>query len=108
MHASLTRREFAGAAASLTAGAYSRILGANDRLHVGVIGAGGMATAHMNALAGMKDADNVEIIAVSDVYDKRCEAAAKLTGGKPYKDYRALLDNKHIHSVTIATPDNDP
>ena len=86
MHSSLTRREFAGAAAFLTAGAYSRILGANDRLRVGVIGAGGMATAHMNALLGMKDSDNVEIIAVSDVYDKRREGAAKLTGGKPHKD----------------------
>jgi predicted dehydrogenase len=106
MHSSITRREFAGAAAFLTAGAYSRILGANDRLRVGVIGAGGMATAHMNALLGMKDSDNVEIIAVSDVYDKRREGAAKLTGGKPYKDYRSLLDNKDVDYVTIATPEH--
>ena len=106
MHSSITRREFAGAAAFLTAGAYSRILGANDRLHVGVIGAGGMATAHMNALLGMKDSDNVEIVAVSDVYDKRREGAAKLTGAKPHKDYRALLDSKDVDYVTIATPEH--
>ena len=39
MHASISRREFAGATALLTAGAYSRILGANQRLRIGVIGA---------------------------------------------------------------------
>ena len=54
----------------------------------------------------MKDSDNVEIVAVCDVYDKRREAAAKLTGGKPYKDYRALLDNKDIDYVLIATPEH--
>lgn len=106
MHSSISRRQFAGAAAFLTAGAYSRILGANERLHIGVIGAGGMATAHMKALLGMKDSDNVEIIAVCDIYDKRRDAAAKLTGGKPYKDYRALLDSKDVDYVVIAVPEH--
>ncbi len=106
MQSSISRREFVGAAALLTAGSYSRILGANERLRVGVIGAGGMATAHMNALLGMKDSDNVEIVAVSDVYDKRRDIAAKLTGGKPYKDYRALLSNKDIDYVLVATPEH--
>jgi ornithine cyclodeaminase/alanine dehydrogenase-like protein (mu-crystallin family) len=85
MHSSISRRQFAGAAAFLTAGAYSRILGANERLHIGVIGAGGMATAHMKALLEMKDSDNVEIIAVCDVYDKRRDDAAKLTSGSRTK-----------------------
>src|SRR5713226_7295814 len=106
MQSSISRREFVGAAALLRAGSYSRILGANERLRVGVIGAGGMATAHMNALLGMKDSDNVEIIAVSDVYDKRRDGAARLTGGKPYKDYRALLDNKDVDYVLVATPEH--
>src|SRR5579871_871414 len=106
MSSSISRREFTGAAALLTAGAYSRILGANDRLRIGVIGAGGMATAHMKTLVGMKDSDNVDIIAVCDVYDKRRDAAEKLTGGKPYKDYRALLDNKDVDYVTIAVPEH--
>jgi predicted dehydrogenase len=106
MHSSLTRREFAGAAAFLTAGAYSRILGANERLHIGVIGAGGMATAHMKTLVDMKDSDNVEIVAVCDIYDKRRDAAAQLTGGKPYKDYRALLDTKEIDYAVIAVPEH--
>jgi len=106
MHTSISRREFAGAAAFLTAGAYSRILGANERLRVGVIGAGGMATAHMRTLLEMKDSDNVEIVAVCDIYDKRRDAAAKLTNGKAYKDYRALLDSKDVDYVTIAVPEH--
>jgi len=106
MHSQISRRQFAQAAGLLTAGAYSRVMGANDRLHVGVIGAGGMATGHMRALNGMKDSDNVEIVAVCDIYDKRREAAAQLTGGKPHKHYRELLDNKDIDYVLIAVPEH--
>ena len=102
----ISRRQFVGAAGFVTAAAYSRILGANERMRIGVIGAGGMATGHMNALNGMKDSDNVEIIAVSDIYDKRRDEAAKLTGGKPYKQYRELLNNKDVDYVLIATPEH--
>ena len=65
-----------------------------------------MGTAHMKALATMKTTDNVEIVAVSDVYDKRRDAAAQLTGGKPYKDYRALLESKDVDYVLITTPEH--
>jgi len=102
----ISRRQFVGAAGFVTAAAYSRILGANERMRIGVIGAGGMATGHMNALNGMKDSDNVEIIAVADIYDKRRDEAAKLTGGKPYKQYRELLNNKDVDYVLIATPEH--
>ena len=106
MDSSISRRQFVGAAGFLTAAAYSRILGANERLHIGVIGAGGMATGHMQALNGMKESDNVETISVCDIYDKRRDEAAALTGGKPYKRYHELLDNKDIDYVLIATPEH--
>jgi hypothetical protein len=54
MRSTISRREFAGSAAFLAAGTYSRIIGANERLRIGVIGAGGMATAHMNALRRLR------------------------------------------------------
>ena len=41
-----------------------------------------MGTHHMNALVKMKKQDNVEIVAVSDVYANRLEKAQTLTGGK--------------------------
>lgn len=101
----LTRRDFLGASAT-TALAYSQIPGANERLRVGVIGCGGMATGHMQSLAQNKFADNVEVVAVCDAYDKRAEAAAKLTGGTIYKDYRRLLEDKNVDYVLIATPEH--
>ncbi len=105
---SYTRRSFIGAAAATlaTARSYAQVAGANERLRIGVIGCGGMATGHMNQLVRMKDSDNLEILAVSDLYDKRAQAAAKLTGGQIVKDYRRLLENKDIDYVLIATPEH--
>jgi predicted dehydrogenase len=95
-----------GAASLLTARGYAAIDGANERLRIGVIGAGGMATGHMKSLVKMRDTDNLEIVNVCDIYDKRLDAGAKLTGGKPLKDYRQLLDNKDIDYVLIAVPEH--
>ena len=83
-----------------------QVVGANDRLHVGVIGAGGNATGHMRNLLGMKEASNVEVVAVCDVYQKRLDRAAQLTGGKPYTDYRRLLEQTDIDYVTISVPEH--
>src|SRR5438874_5180344 len=86
---SFSRRQFIAASTLLTARAYADVRGANDRLRIGVIGCGGMAHGHIRGLLKMKETDNVEIIAVCDVYDKRLQDTAQLTSGKPYKDYRA-------------------
>jgi predicted dehydrogenase len=104
-----SRRTFlqtcAGAAA-WTARSYSAIPGANERLRVGVIGCGGMATSHMRALLKMKDTDNVEITAVCDVYQKRLDRAASLTGGRPFQRYPELLSARLADYVLIATPEH--
>lgn len=109
----LTRRSFVATAAAATAGvraltakSASRVIGANDRLHVGVIGAGGNANGHMRALKSLAESDNVEINAVCDLYDKRREAAAEFTGGEPYKEYRKLLENPDLDYVTISVPEH--
>ncbi|MBI3665595.1 MAG: Gfo/Idh/MocA family oxidoreductase [Acidobacteria bacterium] len=114
----MTRREFVAAstaapwgasllrAARRTAARAPKTPGANDRLRIGVIGCGGMANGHMNALLKMRESDNIEIAAVCDVYRVRLDAAAQKTGGKPYADYRALLDNQDIDYVLIATPEH--
>jgi predicted dehydrogenase len=110
----ISRRAFlaAGAASAVSTSMFGaasstpRVIGANDRLRVGVIGAGGMATAHMKALVGLREKSNLEIVAVCDLYQKRLDAAVEMTGGKPYKDYRKLLENKDLDYVTIATPEH--
>ncbi|HBY60095.1 MAG TPA: gfo/Idh/MocA family oxidoreductase [Solibacterales bacterium] len=103
-----TRRHFLAAAggAALTARAWGQVSGANERLRVGVIGCGGMAGGHMRSLVRNKERDNVEIVAVCDLYDKRAEQAAQVTGGKIVKDYRRVLEQKEIDYVLIATPEH--
>ena len=101
----ITRRTFAQGLAFAPAIASAQP--ASGKLRVGVIGCGGRGVgAHINTLLKMKEADNVDITAVCDVFDKRAQNAAKLTGGKPYQDYRELLANKDVDVVVIATPDH--
>jgi predicted dehydrogenase len=109
MSFSVSRREFVaaiGAASVLTARGYSAIVGANDRLRMAVIGAGVMATEHMESLVKAREVDNLEIVSVCDVYQKRLESAAHLTIAKPVEDYRRILDSKDIDWVLIATPEH--
>ena len=94
------------AATAWTATSNAQVKDANARLKIGVIGCGGMANGHMRSLVKTREADNIEITAVCDIYDKRVEAAAKLTGGRIVKDYRRLLDDKEIDYVLIATPEH--
>ncbi len=105
----ISRREFAGvvAASAWTARSYSQIKGANERLGIGVIGCGGMANAHMNRLLKMRQPDdNFEFVAVCDLYDKRRDAAAQLTEGKPFTRYHDLLAEKNVDYILNATPEH--
>ena len=70
----VTRRRFLGATSALaaasvswTAKSYAKILGANDRLRVGFIGAGGMAGSHMATYNDLKEKNNLEAMAVAMV-----------------------------------------
>lgn len=91
---------------TLLAGAasYQRILGANDRPNLGLIGAGGRG----RFLAGEFKEIGFQISAVCDVYTPNLEAGLKLasTGAKAHKDYRRLLEDKSIDAVVVATPDH--
>jgi len=99
-----TRREFIGNAAGL-AGALSvpsRVLGANDRIRVGIIGPGARG---MSLVQQAIACPNTEFIAFADIYTKRLEVALKSApAAKTYLDYRYLLDDKSIDAVLIATP----
>jgi predicted dehydrogenase len=106
----ISRRAFVSASAAsvvATAASANRVMGANGRLRVGIIGCGGLAQGqHIPKLMKMKESDNVEIAAVCDVYQKRLDQAAATTGATPIKDYRAILDNKDIDYVAIVTPEH--
>jgi len=108
----LSRRSFvktsalAGGALACSALTQARAAGANDRIRIGVIGVGGMGGGHVGSLVKKSDAENIQVVAVSDVYQRRVNRAKNNCKGEGYMDYRALLDRKDIDAVLIATPDH--
>jgi predicted dehydrogenase len=99
----LNRRSFL-IAGGLTALASTRVLGANDTIRVGVIGAGG----RMGSLLKAADkAGSYEIVAVSDVYTPHRDAVKERSGGTAttHLDYREVL-TQNIDAVLIASPDH--
>lgn len=116
MAESPTRREFlktaaAGAAAvSLSASSYARVIGANDRISIGIIGCGSRGIdAHMTGINTHAKAMNVEITAVCDPWSVRRDmAAAKCkewynVDARKCVSYRDLLELDTIDAVTIAS-----
>jgi predicted dehydrogenase len=101
----ITRRSFI-VATGLTALASTRVFGANDRIRIGVIGAG-------HRMRGLLDAADkatlypYQIVAVSDVYGPNLDAIKERSNGlaTAHLDYREVLD-KDIDAVIIAAPDH--
>src|SRR5258706_14301841 len=108
----LTRRDFlktsAASAGVLAIGGLTSqtVLGANDRINFAVIGCGGQGTGHVNSLVKRSEPDNIKVLAVSDVYQRRVTRAKAICEGDGYLDYRKLLERKDIDAVLIATPDH--
>jgi predicted dehydrogenase len=76
----------------------------NDRVPIGLIGAGGMGCGNMRSAAAFLD-----VVAIADVdAGRRDKANVSLSGGKAkvYEDYRRILDRDDIDVVHIATPDH--
>jgi predicted dehydrogenase len=99
-----TRRNFIGNVATGLAGslATGQVLGANDRIRLGIIGIGDRGSQlAREAIA----CPNTDLVAVSDIYTRRLEDAKKLAPGvRNYLDYRSLLEDKSIDAVLISTP----
>ncbi len=98
----VTRRYFLSAA---TAAASARVAGANDRVRIGVLGAGGRG-AYVARTA--KEFGNAEIAALADVYQPRFATAMKTLNpsASAHRDYRAVLDMKDVDAVVIGSPDH--
>jgi predicted dehydrogenase len=102
----MTRRQFAAGAVSL-AGARARSQQRPDRLRAGLVGCGIRGVgAHIATLRKMQEVDNVSVTAVCDIFEKRAQRAAQLTGATAYQDYRSLLADRNVDFVIIATPDH--
>jgi predicted dehydrogenase len=84
--------------------ASARVLGANDRVRIGVIGTGRQGLSVMQAHMALED---VEIAAICDVYGTNlAKAAAAAPKAAQHKDFRRILDDGDIDAVIVATPDH--
>lgn len=100
-----SRRQFLKVT-SISAVSAARILGANERIRLGIIGAG---TRGSYLASEANRAGGIEWVAVSDAYDKRREEAKKITGANVElcADYHRLLDRKDVDAVIVASWDNN-
>ena len=102
----------AGAAASAHAATLAlggKVLGANDRVRVAVVGIRGRGNNHIEGYEKLKD---VELAALCDVdenvLNQRLGEVEKAGFKRPqsYVDVRKLLDDKSIDAISIATPNH--
>ena len=101
---SLPRRDLIRGAAAFTAASYSRVLGANDKIQLGVIGCGERGRHDM---AQFQKVPTVNVAAVCDIYGQQIDKARQTaTNAKNFTDHRKLLEMKEIDAVLIATPDH--
>src|SRR5258708_7241628 len=104
MPTELKRRDLLRGASTLTALSYSRILGANDKIQLGVVGCGERGRHDMSQF---QENPAVDVIAVCDIYGEQIDKARqKATHAKNFTDHRKLLEMKEIDAVLVATPDH--
>ena len=102
----MPRRNFIRpASAGVTVLSASRILGANDRINLGLIGCGGRGRFVARLMA---QSPNVAYIATADVYQTNGETARAWAGAdaRYFPDFRELLELKEVDAVHLATPDH--
>lgn len=97
-----SRRGFMGA---MTAASAARVMGANDRIRLGIVGSGGRGRYLMG---NANKAGGIQWVAVADAYDVQRDQAEKVAGVSmdKYVDYRKVLDRKDVDAVIVATWDH--
>jgi predicted dehydrogenase len=99
----MTRRD-AITSAAMTAISYSRVLGANDRQSIALIGCGVRGN---QLLPHFQKLNNAPLTAVCDVFRRRAEHTAALApGAKIFGDHREVIALPGLDAVIVATPDH--
>ncbi len=83
-----------------------RVFGANERLNIAFIGAGGRGLA---AIRSLQRRAEINFAAFADVYEKRAVETYKANPAVPrFTDFRVMLDTlgSQIDAVVVATPDH--
>jgi predicted dehydrogenase len=101
---------FAGVAQGFTAKSYNRIIGANDRLNVALMGCGRRVSAYYDALKNKNN--NVDLAYICDVMKKQREKVGKDLNGKVEGNAKLVADihdvwnDKSVDAIFNATPDH--
>ncbi len=114
MSTRLSRRGFVGAAAggALNAASYPRVIGANDRISIGLLGCGARSAGHRRMAKTSQRDMNAEVTAVCDIWRlnrEKAAADAELKFGKKPRAFQYsedLLALQDLDAVMIATGDH--
>jgi len=95
---------------SMSKSSYNRILGANDRIHIGFIGLGRRYPAYIPSL--LNKANNIQLSYLCDVMQSQIDKRqAELKDQLDYTpqstdDIRKVIDDKQVDAIFNATPDH--
>jgi predicted dehydrogenase len=102
----------AGAALSVSASSYARILGANDRVSVAIVGFSDRTRSSLiPSFVSVAGGLNFELVALSDIWNRRREEGAayiaKLTNKQVAlaRNNEELYENKEVQAVIVGTAD---
>jgi predicted dehydrogenase len=87
----------------------ANVTGANNRVVIGLIGAGKQGNTHIDLVKQFASENNVVFGAVCDLYQKHLDHAKKkldLKDADGYADHRKLLERKDIDCIIAAPVDN--
>lgn len=98
----MKRRQFlATSTVALAFPFIGRVLGANAKLNIGIVGVAGRGAGNLRGVSGEN------IVALCDVDSARLAGAAKqFPKAKTYRDFRQMLKRKDLDAVVCSTPDH--
>lgn len=103
----LSRRSFFQGA--VLAASATRVLGANDRINLGIVGIGGRGNAHLGTYVTISECQIAGLCDVNQAARERAQARlmkANAAKAKEYADMREMFADKDIDAVSIATPNH--
>ena len=109
---SLVQNGYGQPATSQTTVSYSRIIGANDRIHLGHVGIGSRGHGHQHIVASLKELKNAEMSAICDIWSVNREhgrAMVEKSHGRAPQTFKYLEDMlamRDLDGVIISTPEH--
>jgi predicted dehydrogenase len=107
---SINRRHFFHAAGmAIAASQASRVMGANDRIHVGVVGLGHRGNAHLGFYGSLEECEIVALCDVNQAARERALTKVQAAGAsrpKEYVDMQELFADKNVDTVSLPLPNH--